>query len=96
MNRLYLGRLAEGLARAADNKGNVPSRWTASARLDAVIATAAMDEATRAGWCRAQGIFLADIDTWKQDAIAGLGELKDAETEATSRTGAGSRNWNVT
>ena len=76
---------AEALARAADNKGNVPSRWTASARLDAVIATAAMDEATRAGWCRAQGIFLADIDAWKQDAIAGLGELKDAETEATKQ-----------
>ena len=78
-------RRAEALARAADNKGNVPSRWTASARLDAVIATAAMDEATRAGWCRAQGIFLADIDAWKQDAIAGLGELNDAETEATKQ-----------
>lgn len=44
-----------------------------------------MDEATRAGWCRAQGIFLADIEAWKRDAIAGLGELKDAETEATKQ-----------
>ena len=74
---------AEALAKAADNKDSIHIRWTASARLDAVVATAAIDEATRAGWCRAHGIFLADLEAWKQDAIAGLGELKDAETEAT-------------
>ena len=30
-------------------------RWTAAARLQAVIVTAAMDEATRSAWCREQG-----------------------------------------
>jgi transposase len=51
-----------------------PARWTAAARLQAVIVTAAMDEATRSAWCREQGLYPAELDTWKQDAIAGLGE----------------------
>jgi hypothetical protein len=32
------------------------------------------DEATRSAWCREQGLYLAELDTWKQDAIAGLGD----------------------
>jgi transposase-like protein len=31
--------------------------WTAAARLAAVIATAAMDEASRNGWCREHGLY---------------------------------------
>jgi transposase-like protein len=42
--------------------------------LQAVIATSAMDEATRSGWCREQGLYPAELEAWKQDAIAGLGE----------------------
>lgn len=49
-------------------------RWTAAARLQAVIVTATMDEATRSAWCREQGLYPTELDTWKQDAIAGLGE----------------------
>jgi len=30
-------------------------RWTPTARLEAVITTAAMDEAARSAWCREQG-----------------------------------------
>ena len=48
-------------------------RWTAAARLQAVIVTAAMDEATRSAWCREQGLFPAELD-----AIAGLGEPRAA------------------
>ena len=48
-------------------------RWTAVARLQAVIVTAAMDEATRSAWCREQGLYRAELDAWKRDAIAGLG-----------------------
>lgn len=76
---------AAAMAKAADDKSPAPSRWMPSARLDAVIATAAMDEASRAGWCREQGLYLADLAAWKQDAIAGLGELKDAESAETKR-----------
>jgi transposase-like protein len=31
-------------------------RWTPAARLEAVITTAAMDEAARSAWCREQGL----------------------------------------
>jgi transposase len=54
------------------------ARWTAAARLQAVIVTAAMDEATRSAWCREQGLYPAELDAWKQDAIAGLGEPRAA------------------
>jgi transposase-like protein len=53
-------------------------RWTATARLEAVIATATMDEASRNAWCREQGLYLAELEAWKQDAIAGLGEPRAA------------------
>jgi hypothetical protein len=42
--------------------------------LQAVIVTAAMDEAARSAWCREQGLYPAELDGWKRDAIAGLGE----------------------
>jgi transposase len=53
-------------------------RWTAAARLEAVIVTAAMDEAVRSAWCREQGLYPAELDAWKRDAIAGLGEPRAA------------------
>jgi transposase len=66
----------------ADVLANGPSggsqRWTAAARLQAVIATAAMEEATRSVWCREQGLYPAELDAWKQDALAGLGEPRAA------------------
>ena len=43
-----------------------------------VIVTAVMDEATRSAWCREQGLFPAELDAWKRDAIAGLGEPRAA------------------
>lgn len=65
---------ADALARGSGGS----QRWTAAARLQAVIATAAMDEATRSAWCREQGLYPAELDAWKQDAIAGLGEPRAA------------------
>ena len=77
---------AEALATAAgERSGPGGQRWTAAARLEAVIATASMDEAKRSAWCREQGLYLTDLDAWKQDAIAGLGESRDAETAETNR-----------
>lgn len=46
--------------------------WTAAARLEAVLATAAMNEAERAGWCREKGLFVSDLDAWRQSATAAL------------------------
>jgi hypothetical protein len=61
-----------------DRRGGGGQRWTATARLEAVITTAAMDEAARSAWCREQGLYPADLDGWKQDAVAGLGEPRAA------------------
>jgi transposase len=40
-------------------------RWTAAARLEAVITTAAMDEAARSAWCREQGLYPVELDAWE-------------------------------
>jgi len=37
-----------------------------------------MDEAARSVWCREHGLYPADLDGWKQDAVAGLGEPRAA------------------
>jgi transposase len=53
-----------------------------------------MDEAMRNGWCREQGLYPTELDAWKQDAIAGLGEPRAAsaaearEDRAAERTDA--------
>jgi len=65
-------------AALANGPGGGSQRWTAAARLEAVIATATMDEATRSAWCREQGLYAAELDAWKRDAIAGLGEPRAA------------------
>jgi transposase len=51
--------------------------WTAAARLQAVIATAAMDEAQRSAWCREHGVYVTQLLQWKDDATAALGEPRD-------------------
>lgn len=72
---------AHALADPGDMTGG--QRWTPAARLEAVIATAAMDEATRSAWCREHGLYAADLEAWKRDAIAGLGDPRAASaTEA--------------
>jgi len=51
--------------------------WTAAARFDAVLTTATMDENARGAWCRANGVFLKDLNAWRQSAtqaLAGPGE----------------------
>lgn len=69
---------AEALAHGAGDRRGGSQRWTAAARLEAVIATAAMDEAARGAWCREHGLYPAELDGWKQDAVAGLGEPRAA------------------
>ena len=65
---------AEFLAAASDEQ---PRRWTPAARLEAVIATAGLDETARSAWCREHGVFPTALDAWKRDAIGGLGEPAD-------------------
>jgi transposase-like protein len=76
---------ADALANGAGERGGGGQRWTAVARLEAVIATATMDEATRGAWCREQGLYPAELEAWKRDAIAGLGEPRAASAAAARR-----------
>jgi transposase len=53
--------------------------WTAAARLQAVIATAAMDEAQLSAWCREQGVYPTELQQWKSDATAALAESTEEQ-----------------
>lgn len=59
--------------------------WTAAARLEAVITTAAMDEAARSAWCRANSVYPQQLAQWRVAATAALAEPQEA-TGATQRT----------
>ena len=52
--------------------------WTAAARLEAVIATAAMDEEAKSAWCREKGLYPSELETWRQGATAALAEPEEA------------------
>jgi transposase-like protein len=55
--------------------------WTAAARFDAVLTTAAMDEAAKNAWCREHGVYPQELAAWRQSATQALAE--PAETRAT-------------
>ena len=52
--------------------------WTAAARLQTVITTAALDEAGKSAWCRQHGVFPADLDKWRSSAMAALAQPEEA------------------
>ena len=64
---------AEALSRPARERA-----WTAAARLQAVITTAAMEEAERSAWCREQGIFPSDLQQWGDSATSALAQPEEA------------------
>src|SRR3954451_19793216 len=70
---------AEALAKPS---GDEARHWTLAARLEAVIATAAMNQAASSAWCREHGVYPTELETWKQDAI---GEFQAMSFAATAR-----------
>jgi DNA-binding transcriptional MerR regulator len=48
--------------------------WTAAARLEAVITTAAMDESARSAWCREHGVYPQQLQEWRDSATQALAE----------------------
>ena len=42
-----------------------------------MIVTAAMDEAQLSAWCREQGLFAADLQQWRQSAMAALSQPEE-------------------
>lgn len=60
---------SEELARPARERN-----WTAAARLEAVITTAAMDESARSAWCREHGVYPQQLQQWRDSATQALAE----------------------
>ena len=52
--------------------------WTAVARLEAVITTAAMSEAHKSAWCREHGVYPAELDKWRASCTTALADPEDA------------------
>lgn len=51
--------------------------WTAAARLEAMITTAAMEEAARSAWCREHGVYPQQLQQWRQSATQALAEPEE-------------------
>jgi len=65
--------LGDALSRPARERA-----WTAPARLEAVIATASMDEAARGAWCREHGVYPQQLAQWRDSATQALAEPEEA------------------
>lgn len=59
--------------------------WTAGARLEAVVTTAAMNEADKSAWCRGHGVYPAELDKWRASCTTALAAPEDvrASPQAT-------------
>jgi len=57
--------------------------WTAAARFEAVIITAAMDEAAKSAWCREHSVFPTELEKWRVSAVQALST--PAEPRATQQ-----------
>lgn len=57
--------------------------WTAVARFDAVLTTAAMDEIAKSAWCRANGVYLHDLVAWRQSATQALAAPEEVRASPT-------------
>ena len=76
-----IGVSVQTLERWREDAQSRPARgraWTARARLEAVITTAAMDEAGKSAWCREHGVYPAELDQWCASAAAALAEPEEA------------------
>jgi transposase len=70
-----IGVGADTLERWRSDALSQPARkqiWTAAARFDSVLTTAAMDENAKGAWCRANGVYLKDLIAWRQSATQAL------------------------
>jgi len=76
-----IGIGVDTLQRWREDVQSMPARgraWTARARLEAVITTAALDEASKNAWCRQHGVYPAELDNWRASATAALAEPEQA------------------
>jgi transposase len=76
------------LERWRDDAQSRPARgraWTALARLEAVITTAAMNETGKSAWCREHGVYPAELGQWRASCTAALASPEEprASPQAT-------------
>ena len=72
---------AATLERWREDAQSRPARgraWTAGARLEAVITTAALNEAGKSAWCREHGVYPAELDKWRASCTTALADPEDA------------------
>lgn len=62
----------------AQSRSALERAWTAGARLEAVITTAAMNEAAKCAWCREHGVYPGELDKWRASATQALADPEDA------------------
>ena len=66
---------SDTLERWREEEQSRPARgraWTAAARLEAVITTAALDDAAKSIWCREHGVYPTELAKWRQSCAAAL------------------------
>ena len=76
-----IGVSVQTLERWREEAQSRPARgraWTARARLEAVIITAALDEAGKNAWCREHGLYPVELDQWRSSATTALAEPEEA------------------
>ena len=74
-----VGITVETLERWRESLQSMPARgraWTAPAKLQAVITTAALSEVGKNAWCREHGIYPAELEQWCSSATTALSDLQ--------------------
>jgi transposase len=52
--------------------GSAQTPWTAAGRFEAVVTTAAMNEADKSAWCRSHGAYPQELAKWRASATTAL------------------------
>ena len=76
-----VGVAAATLQRWREDAQSMPARgraWTAGARLEAVITTAAMGEVDKSAWCRKHGVYPGELEKWRASCTTALADPEDA------------------
>src|SRR5690554_1626464 len=67
-------------------KNTNTSQWDAKTKLAAIIQTAAMNEAERSEYCRQNGLYVEQLDEWKEDfETSGVSSTADKKALAAER-----------
>jgi len=65
--------------------------WTAGSRLEAVITTAALNEAAKSAWCREHGVYPSELDQWRSSCTTALSNPGEARASPQATRAAAKR-----